>query len=169
MSAKTVALGKLSAKERELVALVRAKPEMLERLIVALQPVELRKPVLCAAEAQELLYPEVVGCQYERLVLLPLDAKGRAICRPVTLTVGHEGATIVDCRQILAECLRLRARSFILCHNHPSGDPTPSTEDRVATRRVSEAARMLGIQFHDHIILVDSGRSHSMRASGEME
>ena len=48
-------------------------------------------------------------------------------------------------------------------HNHPSGDPTPSTEDREVTRRLAEAGKLLGITLLDHIVFTAEGEHHSLR------
>ena len=55
-------------------------------------------------------------------------------------------------REIMREAVRQSAASIILAHNHPSGDPTPSKEDCDITRRLIEAAKILGIRIVDHVI-----------------
>jgi DNA repair protein RadC len=70
-------------------------------------------------------------------------------------------------REVVKRALELNASAIILVHNHPSGDPTPSQADIAMTRQIEDAARMLGIALHDHII-VGRSREVSFRADGLM-
>ena len=60
-------------------------------------------------------------------------------------------------REIIRRALELSASSLILVHNHPSGDPTPSQADIVVTRQIVDAAKLFGIQVHDHLVLGRQG------------
>lgn len=77
-------------------------------------------------------------------------------------TVNH---TPVYPREVVKRALELHASALILVHNHPSGDPTPSPEDIEMTNEVREAARVLSITLHDHVI-VGNGRWLSLRREG---
>jgi len=68
-------------------------------------------------------------------------------------------------REVVRRALELNACALILVHNHPSGDPTPSTCDIEMTRRIADAADVLGITLHDHIV-VGRGAEVSFRAQG---
>ncbi len=68
-------------------------------------------------------------------------------------------------REVVKRALELNASALILVHNHPSGDPTPSESDILMTEQVNEAAQVLGIVLHDHLIIGKS-RELSFRASG---
>ncbi len=68
-------------------------------------------------------------------------------------------------REVIKRALELQASALILVHNHPSGDPTPSHEDRSMTRKIAEAAETLGIRLHDHLIIGKSAEV-SFRAEG---
>jgi DNA repair protein RadC len=70
-------------------------------------------------------------------------------------------------REVVKRALELNASALILVHNHPSGDPTPSTQDIDMTLMVEDAARALGITLHDHIIIGKS-REVSLRAAGHI-
>ena len=70
-------------------------------------------------------------------------------------------------REVMRRALELQASALILVHNHPSGDPTPSAQDIAMTREIAEAARMLGVVLHDHLI-VGRGVSASLRRLGLM-
>ena len=69
-------------------------------------------------------------------------------------TVDH---TPVYVREVVKRALELSATAIVLCHNHPSGDPTPSRADIEMTRQIIEAARPLGVTVHDHIIVGRNG------------
>jgi DNA repair protein RadC len=72
----------------------------------------------------------------------------------------------VEPREILKECLLRRARSFVLFHTHPSGDPTPSIQDLEFTQRMVQASRIMGIAMIDHLVLGATGEWVSMQELG---
>ncbi len=78
---------------------------------------------------------------------------------------GSVNHTPVYPREVLKRALELHATAIILVHNHPSGDPTPSRADIDTTREIAEAARIMSIALHDHII-VGNGKWLSMRQAG---
>jgi DNA repair protein RadC len=94
----------------------------------------------------------------EQFRILFLDKKNRLIADEVQQkgTVDH---TPVYPREVIKRTLELSATALILVHNHPSGDPSPSTADVQMTRQINEIARPLGITVHDHIIIGKSGHA----------
>ncbi len=98
----------------------------------------------------------------EQFRILFLDKKNRLIADEVQQrgTVDH---TPVYPREVIKRSLELSATALILVHNHPSGDPTPSTADVKMTKQIVDIAQPLGITVHDHIIIGTSGHA-SMRA-----
>ena len=68
-------------------------------------------------------------------------------------------------REVFLEALKAQAVYIILAHNHPSGDPTPSRQDVLLTRRMKEAGDLIGIELSDHIIIGDQ-RYYSFREEG---
>jgi len=100
----------------------------------------------------------------EELRILFLDKKNGLIADEVqqTGTVDH---TPVYPREVLRRALELSATAIILVHNHPSGDPTPSTSDIRMTQDVVAIAKPLGIAVHDHIIIGRNGHA-SFRGLG---
>lgn len=88
----------------------------------------------------------------EHFVGVFLDAKGRVL-NVQTLATGSLTQSAVYPREVLKEALRLGASSVIFAHNHPSGDPEPSIEDKVLTRRLIVALEAVQISVHDHIVL----------------
>ena len=88
----------------------------------------------------------------EQFRVLFLDPRNRLIADEV-LGRGTVNHTPVYPREVLKRALELQATSLILVHNHPSGDPTPSPEDKAMTREIHAAVTTLGLILHDHIIV----------------
>jgi DNA repair protein RadC len=94
----------------------------------------------------------------EQFRILFLDKRNQLIADEVQQqgTVDH---TPVYPREVVKRALELSATAIILVHNHPSGDPTPSSADIQMTRQIIDVARPLGIEVHDHIIVGKEGHS----------
>lgn len=88
----------------------------------------------------------------EEMKLLLLNTKARLIGE-TNISKGTVNSTVVSPRELFLEALQKNAVFIILLHNHPSGDPTPSKEDVIVTRRVMEAGKLIGIELLDHIII----------------
>ena len=108
-----------------------------------------------AAEAASLFRAELPRVQKEeRVLVLPLDACGKMLAKPILISVGSEGGTAaVDPGAIFREALKAGAEEIIVAHNHPSGDPTPSEADYVITAKLNDGATIVGLELIDHIIL----------------
>lgn len=91
------------------------------------------------------------GCQ-EEFHIVTLDTKLQPISRH-QITIGTLDASLVHPREVFRAAIRDAASSVLLVHNHPSGDPTPSVEDRAVTDRLKRAGELIGIQVIDHIIV----------------
>lgn len=89
---------------------------------------------------------------HEELWMLAMDGRHRLIAARRLGQGGSHGCA-VKIRDILRLALRLGAASFVLIHNHPSGDPTPSQEDIHMSQEVSQAAKIVGLSLLDHLIL----------------
>jgi len=76
-----------------------------------------------------------------------------AIQRDITVTRGLLNSSPVHTRGVFQAAIVEDAESVVLVHNHPSGDPTPSPEDRVLTQRLVTAGRLLDIPIYDHVII----------------
>ena len=90
----------------------------------------------------------------EYFLVLLLDGKNR-IVREVQVSEVSLNQSIVHPREVFNQAVRDSAAAVILIHNHPSGDPAPSREDREITRRLKDAGDLLGIRVLDHIIIGD--------------
>ena len=102
--------------------------------------------------------------RHEIFAVVLLDAKNQVI-RDVTISEGSLTLSIVHPREVFIPAMRASAAGVIFLHNHPSGDPTPSQEDRVLTARLVSAGSLLGIQVLDHLIVGD-GRYVSFADQG---
>ena len=90
----------------------------------------------------------------EHFYIIALNSRNHSIAE---VSVGSLNASIVHPREVFAEAIKNKAASVIFAHNHPSGDPEPSEEDLVITKRLTEAGKILGIEIVDHIIAGKSG------------
>lgn len=91
----------------------------------------------------------------EYFLILLLDGKNRII-REEQVSEGSLNQSIVHPREVFKPAVKESAAAVILIHNHPSGDPSPSREDREITRRLKEGGDLLGIRVLDHIIIGDN-------------
>jgi DNA repair protein RadC len=107
------------------------------------------------AEAASLIRAELPRVQKEeRVFVLPLDARGKVLAKPILVSVGSKGGTaVVDPGAIFREALKAGAEEIIVAHNHPSGDPTPSEADYSTTVKLNDGATIVGLELIDHIIL----------------
>jgi DNA repair protein RadC len=94
-----------------------------------------------------------------------LDIRNRAIGHQLAY-IGTLNRAAVEPRGILSAALLANAAGIILFHNHPSGDPTPSAEDIVFTRRMAEGCAILGIQLVDHLVIGEKPAFVSLRQQG---
>lgn len=81
-----------------------------------------------------------------------LNAQNRYLMH-TQVSIGTQSSALVHPREVLGPALREGASGVILIHNHPSGDPTPSNEDRRLTRQLAEGGRLLDLKVHDHVIV----------------
>jgi DNA repair protein RadC len=100
----------------------------------------------------------------ERVRVLYLNAKN-VLVRDLLLSEGSVDEAAVYVREVIRGAVDSHATAMILVHNHPSGDPQPSQADIRLTREIIEAARPLGIQVHDHVI-VGATKSYSLKQMG---
>jgi DNA repair protein RadC len=88
----------------------------------------------------------------EHFFTMHLDGKNRILCLDL-VSVGSLNQTIVHPREVFKTALLTASAGLICVHNHPTGDPNPSSEDIAITRRLKEAGEILGINLLDHIII----------------
>jgi DNA repair protein RadC len=113
-----------------------------------------RPQMLTPGDVAKLLTPEFGACAVERFGVLLLDVKHR-VRRTLVLSTGGIDATCVNPVEVFHAAIVDKARAIVAFHNHPSGDPTPSPEDRDLTQRLRKAGELLGIELLDHVILAN--------------
>ena len=106
----------------------------------------------CADDAWRLLAPRLEGLDRERFVAVLLNRK-HAVLGVEVVAIGTLDATLVHPREVFKPAIRRSAAAVLLAHNHPSGDPTPSAEDHALTRRLLDAAEVLGLEVLDHLVI----------------
>lgn len=112
-----------------------------------------RRPKLDSPQAvHDLLAPECEALDRERLYVLLVNTRHQLVWTEV-VSIGSLNESIAHPREILRPALIHSAFGFVLAHNHPSGDPSPSEADRRLTRRVHEAADLLQLRLVDHVIM----------------
>ncbi len=134
----------------------------LARAAQVVAAIELGRRTLCPApprrrflrpnECAEWLLPQFGGRPVEQFGVVLLDAR-RGVMAARIVSTGSVDASTADPREIFREAILARAAAVVVFHNHPSGDPTPSSEDVAVTRRLVAAAAVIGIDLIDHLIL----------------
>jgi DNA repair protein RadC len=125
-----------------------------------------RVQVTSPRSVAEFLMPQYGNRPVEQFGIVLLDTKHKVL-RTTVLSVGTLDASIVHPREIFREATAGGAAAIVLFHNHPSGDPEPSPEDRRLTERMIAAGVVMGIDVLDHIILGDA-RYFSFREKGTL-
>lgn len=121
-------------------------------------------PLHSPRDVAAIFAPRLQELPVEEFHVAILDAQHR-MERDVLVTRGLLNSSLVHPREVFREAIAERAAAVILVHNHPSGDPTPSAEDRAVTEQLVAAGRVLDIPVHDHLI-IGRGRYVSFAEAG---
>ncbi|WP_163191786.1 RadC family protein [Clostridium thermarum] len=116
------------------------------------------------ADAASILMETMRSLKQEVLKIILVNTKNKVILIK-DVSMGSINSSIVHPREVFMEAVRRSAASIIVCHNHPSGDPTPSSEDINITHRLKECGKLLGIELLDHII-IGNGTYISLKEKG---
>jgi DNA repair protein RadC len=147
-------------------------PAIAARLVAALElgrrmaregPVD-RTRIGGPRDVYERCAPAMRDLAQEEFRVLLLNTQ-HAITRELVVTRGILDASVIHAREVFKAAITESAAAVILVHNHPSGDPTPSPEDREVTRQLAAAGRTLGIPVTDHVVIGD-GRYVSFVEAG---
>ena len=111
------------------------------------------------------LAPLFVHLDREQLIVALLNRKQRLMECVTPLYVGSVSGTPVRIAELFAEAIKRQAPAIVMAHNHPSGDPTPSSDDIRTTREAARAGALLGIEVVDHLVF-GAGRWVSLRRIG---
>lgn len=117
-------------------------------------------------DAARYLMPRFGTKPLEEFGVLVLDARNQ-LRRAVVVSKGSLNGSLVHPREVFREAAILQAAAIIVFHNHPSGDPSPSREDRDLTRRLRSAGEILGIGLLDHVVVAASSY-WSFKEHGEL-
>lgn len=104
------------------------------------------------ADVAQLVGARLRDLAVEEFHLLALDSQSQVL-RDVLITRGLLNSSLVHPREVFRAAIAEAAAGIIVVHNHPSGDPTPSPEDRAVTRQLVEAGRLLDLPVYDHVIV----------------
>lgn len=107
-----------------------------------------------SSEAANLIMSEMRFEKREIVKVIILNTKN-VLKKIVDVSVGSTSFAFIEPKDIMAEVIRIGETKFIIAHNHPSGDPTPSENDFEVTRKVDNVAKILGLEFLDHLVIGD--------------
>ncbi len=111
-----------------------------------------KKTLISVNDAYNFIKSDFIFSKIEECYIILLDVKCRVI-KKVKLSNGSVGEVGVSFKKIINYLLIYEASGIIICHNHPSGDPTPSREDKELTSRLKRTLDELNFQMYDHIII----------------
>lgn len=130
------------------IATLAAALELARRAAEAPAPDAIRGPDDVAAIVRR----DLGGLRRERVLVVVCDASNRPL-RTVVVSDGASDHALIPVREILHAVLRWDGRAFAVAHNHPCGDAEPSDTDVAATRRIADAARIVGLRFLGHVVV----------------
>lgn len=119
------------------------------------------KKITTTEDVANLFVTEMSNEKREIAKLLILNTKN-IIMKIVDLSIGGTSYAVLEPKIVLEEPIKLQASKIILVHNHPSGDPTPSSQDFQATDRIYEAASIMGIELLDHVVIGKNNQFQSI-------
>ncbi len=154
-------------------ALLKAAFELGRRSLSA--PLSKGVALISSRKVYNHFFPLLKGTKKECFKIILLDQKNK-IMYDETISEGSLTTTVVHPREAFSPAVRESAASVIFVHNHPSGDPSPSVQDKEITQRLVEAGELMGIPVLDHVIIgnedyfsfADAGRLNGRRAVGSV-
>lgn len=111
--------------------------------------------ILSSQDAYSLIQPIMLDMKHEEVWILLLNRANKVVKKVQTSKGGINGS-VIDIRLIIKEAIEILASAIILCHNHPSGNHSPSVEDDKITNNLKEAGKIVDIKLLDHIIVCDN-------------
>lgn len=146
------------AKARKVVALASMASHLIR------EPRNLNPRIREPEDVVRRLAPILRDMDHEEFWLVTLDSQSRVLGQKM-ITKGILDSSLVHPREVFRAAIQDAAAGIIVAHNHPSGDPTPSAEDRTVTRQLVAAGQVLDIPLHDHVIIAGD-RFTSFAAQG---
>ncbi|MGF6990439.1 DNA repair protein RadC [Lachnospiraceae bacterium PM6-15] len=127
------------------------------------------KPITSAEDVVRFMADELALYDREVMCVLNLNTKGGVLNMNI-VSMGTINASLVSPREVFKASILSNANSIIICHNHPSGVPTPSRDDIRLTQRLKEAGLIIGIELLDHVIVGGvTGKRFSFLQEGLMD
>ena len=123
------------------------------RRIASAKPVE-KIHLSCPQDVAEFLMPRLRYAVKEQFIVILLNGKNKVVGTEI-ISEGSLSSSVVHPREVYASALLHHAAAIMVAHNHPSGDPKPSDEDREITSLLSQSGKVLGIPLVDHIVIGD--------------
>lgn len=116
----------------------------------------MERPIIRAPkDAADLVMPQLRYESREHFLIMVLSTKNHVLDMPI-ISIGSLNTSVVDARLVFRKVISYDAAAVILVHNHPSGDPTPSSEDIMLTQKLISAGKLLDVAVLDHIIIGDN-------------
>lgn len=129
---------------------IKAALEIGRRLLTTAP--EEKPRITSPADAANLLMSEMSFLDKEHLRLVLMDTRNRVLATP-TIYIGSLNTSVIRIGELFRAAIKENAAAFIVAHNHPSGDPSPSPEDVAVTRQIVQAGALLNIDVLDHIVI----------------
>ncbi len=111
-----------------------------------------RTRIRSPADVYRWFAPRLADLAAEEFHVLALDSQS-GVLRDLLVTRGILNSSLVHPREVFRGAIAEAAAGIIVVHNHPSGDPTPSADDRAVTRQLVEAGRVLDLPVYDHVVV----------------
>lgn len=122
--------------------------------------------ITCSTDAASYVREHIGDFDREVILAIAMDARHN-INAASMVHIGTANESVADTADILRVALFSSSRNLLIAHNHPSGDPSPSVEDKALTKRLKEAASLLNITLLDHII-IGNERHYSFADEGQL-
>jgi DNA repair protein RadC len=110
--------------------------------------------IKCSKDVADIFQPLLSDLQHEEFWILFLNRSNKVINR-MKLSQGGISGTVTDVRMVMKKAIEYLASGIIVCHNHPSGNLSPSESDSKVTQKIKEAGNLMDIQLLDHLIISD--------------
>lgn len=120
-----------------------------------------------SADINSLIAPIIEDLEHEEFWVILLNRANRVI-KKIKISQGGVSGTVTDVRIVLRECVNELASGFIACHNHPSGNNSPSDSDIRITQKLKEAGALLDVQMLDHLIIARGNSYYSFADNGQL-
>ncbi len=117
-----------------------------------MHPVESRYQIRSAEDVVEVVGSKMRYLDHEEIRVLVLNTRNDIVAN-LSLYRGTVNSSVLRVAEVFHPAVTRKCPSIVLCHNHPSGDPTPSPEDMLVTQQCVEAGKVLDIEFLDHVVI----------------